>query len=337
MAYRIPLIIALLLFSFLAQAQKKHKTWSYTPADSLDKKRCWALAGVSGTAFTLSTYWLYSAWYKQYDRGKFHFFNDNQEWMQMDKLGHIVSTYYESRWASGMYRWAGVRPRKSDWIGVGYGMAIQTSLEIADGFSSKWGFSKGDYLANIIGAGSFIGQQLAWNEQRFCFKVTSSPKKYPSTPIYSADKQFSIPLNERAYDLLGNNYALSFAKDYNEQTLWLSTNVASFLPEDTRFPKWLNVAFGYSLENAFVGENSYSWTQTVTQNGIPAGTVFNIDKNEYPRYRQFLLSLDVDMSKIKVKNHFLNTLIHTFNVIKIPAPAIEFNSLGKVKGHLLYF
>jgi hypothetical protein len=43
------------------------------------------------------------------------------------------------------------------------------------------------------------------------------------------------------------------------------------------------------------------------------------------------------MSKIKLKNRFLNTFIHTFNVIKIPGPALEFNSLGKVKGHLFYF
>ncbi len=331
------LLICFVFLAFLAQAQKKYRTLSYQPADSLDKKRCWALAGVSVGTFSLSTYWLYSAWYKQYARGDFHFFNDNHEWMQMDKVGHIVSGYYESRWASGMYRWAGVRPRTSDWIGVGYGMAIQTSLEIADGFSEKWGFSKGDYIANIVGCGAFIGQQMAWNEQRFCFKVSSSPKKYPSTPIYSTDGKYSVPLRERAYDLLGNNYALSFAKDYNEQTLWLSTNVASFLPEDTRFPKWLNVALGYSLENAFVGENSYQWTHSVTKNGIPAGTVFSIDKNQYPQYRQIMLSLDIDMTKIKLKNRFLNAFIHTFNVIKIPGPALEFNSLGKVKGHLFYF
>ncbi|MFZ4542615.1 MAG: DUF2279 domain-containing protein [Saprospiraceae bacterium] len=333
------LTIIMLSFGFVlsAFAQKKTAVFSFKAADSLNRSRCWVLGGVSVGAFAASTYWLHSAWYKQYDRSKFQFFNDNNEWMQMDKLGHVVSAYYESRWASQMYRWAGVSPRKSDWIGVGYSMLIQTSLEIADGFSEKWGFSKGDYLANLAGTGIFIGQQLAWNEQRFSFKVSSTPKKYPSTLIYSSDNQFSIPLNERAYSLLGNNYAISFAKDYNEQTQWLSVNVASFLPKDTRFPKWLNVAVGYSLENAFVGENSYSWFQSYPTKGIPAGTVFTIDKNMFPRYRQFLFSLDLDMTKIHTKYRFLNAILHTFNVIKIPAPALEFNTLGKMKVHPFYF
>ncbi len=325
------------LFPNFCTAQTQFRSISFTPADTFSRPRCWALSGLSVASFGASTYWLYNAWYKQYDRGKFHFFNDNGEWMQMDKLGHVVATYYESRWAAGMYRWAGVKPRKSDWIGVGYGMLIQTSLELADGFSNKWGFSKGDYLANITGAGFFIGQQLAWNEQRFSFKVSSFPKSYPNTLVYSADGQYSTPLSNRAYSLLGDNYALSFAKDYNEQTQWLSVNLASFMAKDTRFPKWLNLALGYSIENAFVGANSYSWTQTTAKNGIPAGTVFVIDKNQFPRYRQFFLSLDIDMTKVHCKNHFLNTLIHTFNVIKIPAPALEINTLGKFRAYPLYF
>jgi hypothetical protein len=325
------------IFLQIAFAQKNYRSFSYAPPDTFDRKRCITVVGTSAATFATTTYWLYTAWYQQYGRGKFHFFNDNGEWMQMDKYGHVFSGYFQSRWAAEMYRWVGVKPRKSDWIGVAYGLAAQTSLEIADGFSTKWGFSKGDFVANLLGAGSFIGQQLAWNEQRISFKVSSTPKTYPNTLVYSEDGKYSTPLSTRAYNLLGNNYAISFIKDYNEQTLWLSANVASFLPKETRFPKWLNVAVGYSVENAFVGNNSYSWTQTEAKDGIPVGTVFTIDKNQFPRYRQILLSLDIDLTKIKTKNHFLNTMLHIVNIIKIPAPALEFNSLGQVKGHLLYF
>ncbi len=334
MKIRCAIFFFFLSFAHLAFAQKNYRTFSYQPADTLDKKRCWALAGVTAGAFSISTYWLYNAWYSKYDRAAFHFFNDNREWMQMDKVGHVFSAYFESRWGAGMYRWAGVNPKKSDWIGVAYGMAIQTSLEVADGFSADWGFSKGDYLANIVGSSLFISQQLAWKEQRFCVKMSNRPRKYPSTPIYSIDGKYSIPLNERAQELFGNNYIVSLVKDYNNQSLWLSGNIAAFLPEETRFPKWLNVALGYSLENAYVGDNSYNWTQTVTKNGVPAGTTFVIDKNQFPRYRQFFLSLDIDLTRIKTKSPFLHTLLGSFNVLKIPAPTLEINTLGKIKGHL---
>lgn len=322
---------------FSQKANSPYRSLSFMKADSLDKKRAWVAYGGSTGIVSGVTIWLYSSWYKQYDRTKFHFFNDNHEWLQMDKLGHITSTYYESRWGSQIYRWTGMRPRKADWIGVGYGMAIQSTLEIADGFSAKWGFSKGDYLANIIGATTFIGQQIAWDEQRISLKVSSTPKKYPNAPIYSTDGKYSIPLSTRAYNLLGDNYATSFLKDYNEQTIWASVNVASFLSRESKFPKWLNVAVGYSIENAFVGANSYQWTQTDSKNSIPAGTTFIINPTQFPRYRQYLFSLDIDLTKVKTKNKLLTALIHSFNVIKIPSPTLEVNSLGKIKGHWLYF
>jgi hypothetical protein len=143
-------------------------------------------------------------------------------------------------------------------------------------------------------------------------------------------------LDDKAHDLYGNNYIVSFLKDYNAQTLWLSANIHSFLP-NSRVPKWLNVAVGYGAQNMYVGDNQYFWKQETTKNGIPAGTVFNIDKNVFPRYRQYYLSLDVDLTKIKTKSHFLRTIFHAVNVLKIPAPALEFNGLGKMRFHPIYF
>ena len=34
-------------------------------------------------------------WYKDYPRSKFHLFNDNNQWLQMDKFGHLYAFYYE--------------------------------------------------------------------------------------------------------------------------------------------------------------------------------------------------------------------------------------------------
>ena len=47
--------------------------------------------------------------------------------------------------------------------------------------------------------------------------------------------------------------------------------------------------------------------------------------------------ISVDLTKIKTKSHFLRTIFHAVNVLKIPAPALEFNSLGKMKFRPIYF
>jgi regulatory protein YycH of two-component signal transduction system YycFG len=58
-----------------------------------------------------------------------------------------------------------------------------------------------------------------------------------------------------------------------------------------------------------------------------------IVRNDIKRYKRFLLSLDVDLTKIETKNKTLRTIYSIFNVLKIPAPAIEFNTLGKFRLH----
>jgi Predicted periplasmic lipoprotein (DUF2279) len=316
--------------------EKKLSLWSFQSADTLDKKRVRGMT-VLGTSCYAGMFTLLSqTWYSKYDKTKFHLFNDNHEWEQMDKVGHVFGGYFESRWFAQAYQWAGVKQRRSAYIGAAAGTLIQGTLEFSDGFSKKWGFSMGDIAANTTGTLLFLGQELAWKEQRFVMKVSNTPQKYSDEIIFSQDGLYSMPLSTRAHNLLGNNYIVSFLKDYNAQTLWLSGNIHSFFPQ-SRVPKWLNVAVGYGANNLYVGDKKYAWTQENAANGIPAGTIFPFDAVKYPRYRQVYLSLDIDLTRIKTKSHFWNTVLHGINVIKIPAPALEFNGLGKVKFHPIYF
>ena len=67
------------------------------------------------------------------------------------------------------------------------------------------------------------------------------------------------------------------------------------------------------------------------------GIQYSADPINYPRYRQFYLSPDIDLTRIPIKNRFLRMLVNIVNMIKIPAPAIEFNTNGGIKFHPLYF
>jgi hypothetical protein len=79
----------------------------------------------------------------------------------------------------------GSRQEKAAWLGGATGFLMQSTIEILDGFSEKWGASSGDIAANGIGAALCISQQLLWNEQRILVKFSAHGVSYEagSEPI----------------------------------------------------------------------------------------------------------------------------------------------------------
>jgi hypothetical protein len=59
-------------------------------------------------------------------------------------------------------------------------------------------------------------------------------------------------------------------------------------------------------------------------------------ENQPQSKRQFLLSLDIDLNKVKTNSKFLNTVLHTFGFLKFPAPAVELTK-GKLYFHPIYY
>ncbi|MES2240537.1 MAG: DUF2279 domain-containing protein [Bacteroidota bacterium] len=276
-----------------------------TPSDTLNIKRKNAVF-ISETALAASALvGLNQLWYADYPRSNFHFVNDNDEWLQMDKLGHMYSSYHLGRLGSEMLQWSGVSPKKQLIYGAGLGFAFLTAVEVLDGFSSQWGASSGDVVANATGTALYVSQELLWNEQRitpkFSFHTTQFAKYRP--------------------EVLGSTFSEQILKDYNGQTYWLSANLKSFF-KDSKIPKILNIAFGYGADGMLrgKGENSVEF----------------LDQNP-TKSRQFYLSLDLDLTKIETKSHFLKTFFSVFSVLKIPAPTLEYSSNEGFRTHLLYF
>lgn len=67
-------------------------------------QRNWLIT--QGVIYAGSMAELYYLWYKDYPQTNFHFFNDNSEWLQMDKMGHFFSSYYLSSLMYSSSRWA---------------------------------------------------------------------------------------------------------------------------------------------------------------------------------------------------------------------------------------
>lgn len=298
------LLLCFILSGMNIAAQETTSFWQ--KSDTLNKKRRSAVYITEASAAVLTLVGMNQLWYADYPRTSFQFKNDNSQWLQMDKIGHVMSSYYIGKLGMEALDWAGESKKNQMLYGATLGFAFLTSVEVLDGFSDQWGFSTGDFIANAAGTGLLIGQELLWNEQRitlkYSFHTTSYAKLRP--------------------EVLGENFIEQTLKDYNGQTYWLSANLWSFNKKST-FPKWINIAFGYGAEGMLTGD-----TSTVVE---------SLETPLPERYRQFYLSLDVDLTKIKTRSKLLKTVFSTLNFIKIPAPTLELTSKGKLKFHSLYF
>ena len=96
----------------------------------------------------------------------------------MDKVGHVTTSYYVGRVGMQLYKWSGVKRKKAIWYGGMLGSVYQSTIEVLDGYSSGWGFSWGDFTANTAGSLLFIGQELAWDEQRIVLKFSFMQSEY---------------------------------------------------------------------------------------------------------------------------------------------------------------
>lgn len=295
----------IIIFSFFSANLLFGQTTFLATADSLSKKRLIPISIGTSTVWAGSMVGLSQVWYKDYDKTSFHTFNDGANWLQMDKAGHVYTNYQISQFAGNLYKWSGMKSNNAAVIGAGIGLGFQTTLEIFDGFSSGWGFSWYDMSSNALGAGIYLGQELAWKEQRFLLKFSYHPTEFAALRP----------------EVLGSNFQEQFLKDYNGQTYWVSFNPFLFT-KNTSIPKWICLSFGYSVNQKIVGDQETY--------------VDPISLISYSSQREFIFSLDIDFSRIPVQKKWLKTVLKQLNYLKIPFPALIIRD-GKLIGAPIYF
>ena len=190
------------------------------------------------------------------------------------------------------------------WAGVKEKRGAVSSSIIGFGILSSIeifdGFSSG-YGASISDlAANATGSILCWGQMAAWQEVRIYPKFSFSPTSFAGQNP----------DLLGNNPIGEILKDYNGQTYWLSVDMDKFI----NFPKWLNLSIGY-------GAN---------------GMVNARDNQNIDPYRQYYVGIDFDLTSIHAKSKILNGLIFFVNMIKLPAPTIEFSAKG-TRAHVLFF
>ncbi len=277
----------------------------FMPDTVVSKSRVNAITATTLGGYGLSYAYISYTSYRDYPSTKFHWFDDNHEWAQVDKIGHFMGGYQGSRGMIGLFKWGGMKQKKAALYGSLIGGLAMVPLEVLDGFAEKWGASWGDIVADISGGALAFGNEMLWAEQRIQSKVSYHPTGY-------ADAR---------PDLFGDKYT-KYLKDYNGHTGWLSFRVSSFLPDGKlkqKYPKWLNVAVGYGANGLLGGYNG--------------GLTPAIREREY---RQYYLAFDVDLSAIPTRYGGVRVLLDVLNFIHLPSPTLEYNGKHGMRWHWLY-
>lgn len=176
-----------------------------------------------------------NSWWKG-DIGPFHLGEDGTPYLHQDKLGHFYFTYLSSDLIGRSFTWAGVERGNSLWYAGGIALAFQTYVEIEDGFHPELGFSAGDELANILGA----GWPVAKSECGFLKNVI--PKwSVLSSAAYRSGRYRSI------------------IDDYESQYVWCSVNVKGLLADASPsfIPSFLNLAVGFGVKGILDADGAH--------------------------------------------------------------------------------
>jgi len=300
----LPLILVLTcLIQMRANAQD---SIAKNDSSQINRKILYKALALEGAYYVGSMIILQNTWYSNRKNVPFHFYNDNKGYLQIDKFGHAYGAYVESYIGYHCLLHAGISRNIALIFGGTLGLIMQTPIEIMDGIHEGWGFSWGDMLANAVGSGLFVGQELFFNEQIVNYKFS-----YMET-VYS----------KNANGYLGISKTDRLLKDYNGHTYWITIPVNRLIPVK-QIPDWLNIAVGYGA-NGMYGE----YKNPTNFGGI-----------EIPfavRYRQYLFSFDIDLTEIKTHSKVLKFVFQGLNFIKLPFPTLEYNSMGKFKGYWIY-
>lgn len=138
----------------------------------------------------------------------------------IDKFGHIYSTSLFSEHFYFQARWSGFNKCQASWLAFSSSLFILTAMEVWDGHFESWGFSVGDFTANVIGASWPVLQQNSDWLKHFDYKMS--------------------------YNFFASKRDDPGVHDYEHMTFWLTAH-----PPGNLLPKWarlFNLAIGFGLE-----------------------------------------------------------------------------------------
>lgn len=182
-------------------------------------------ASIGGTlAYGRAKWWRdgFAGGFKTVNEG---WFGQDTDYGGADKLGHAMFAYTGARLLTRAFEWAGNDSETALKLGLWTSVGTLMGVELIDGFSRKWRFSKEDAVANLAGGA------LAYVMER-------NPEL---DALIDLRLQYSPPSGGRQFDPFG---------DYSSQR-YLLVLKASGVPAFKQHPllKYLEINVGYGARN----------------------------------------------------------------------------------------
>jgi hypothetical protein len=228
------LFIIFIFYGFLYSQPISYNPQFNSPKHKIDLER----SLISGGMIAISVISIYHAGkpiYYNESQSKFHFTRNSRNELElfdnghrgMDKFGHIFST---SLFAQNIYflsRWSGFENNGASWTSFILASSIMGAMEVHDAYYERWGFTIGDFMANLAGASLIVGQYNIPFLRNFDYKMS--------------------------YDFTHKAAEEAVIESYPNMTFWLSANPSGLFEKDLPdwFPNWLNVAVGISTTQQY--------------------------------------------------------------------------------------
>lgn len=192
------------------------------------------VVSVTSTSIAVVHKYQSQAWWQE-KRRNFHFQNDWEYALWIDKLGHWWGATALQHLFSSSLRWSNFSCETSNILGSLFALSYQLYVETYDGFAPNWGFSPGDALFNFGGAFYPLVQYYF----PFFKNINLKLSYFPSKRLLKKDPLDTLYKHKFVID------------DYEGQSFYLSFKVNNFLPESIEryWPDFLCIAVGYQMRN----------------------------------------------------------------------------------------
>lgn len=201
---------------------------------SISLPKLFIVATVTGASIAVVHKHQSKAWWQE-KRTRFHFQNDWEYALWIDKLGHWWGAASLQHLFSSSMRWSNFSYETSNILGSFFALSYQLYVETYDGFAPNWGFSPGDALFDFGGAFYPLVQYY----YPFFKNINLKMSYYPSKRLLKKDPLDSLYKNKFVID------------DYEGQSFYLSFKINNFLPQNLEkyWPDFLCLAIGYQMRN----------------------------------------------------------------------------------------
>ncbi|UHG91338.1 DUF2279 domain-containing protein [Spirosoma oryzicola] len=261
--------------------------------------RVWAVGATSLLTLGSSYAYLERTWWN--GKGTAFHFDEGRDLTYasgLDKVAHLVGGVFVSDAYYNAFRWAGVAPRKAQWLALGAAAFVEVGIELKDAYSPTYGFSWRDVTAGTLGG----FWPMLQHRSAFLQDAQWKASYWQRTPKYFDER--GIPRQRFSID------------DYLNQTYWLSFSVNRFGGQrwQNTWPDWLQLSVGMGLE-------AESWSSH--HDGLGGR-------------HEWYIAPDINLIKLfKPRNATAKLILGFFKYIKIPAPTLQIGP--KLRWYWFYF